>query len=44
MRRGVTPGIEININGTIDGNGMVRARQMGSYCSYDLIWQKEIKQ
>jgi hypothetical protein len=37
---GVTPGVERVISGRIDGDGTVRARQIGYYCSYDLIWQK----
>ena len=34
-------GVEIITRGTIDGNGTIRARQMGRSCSYDLVWQKE---
>lgn len=32
--------IEINVNGTIDGSGTVRARQTSNACSYDFVWQK----
>jgi hypothetical protein len=39
---GGTP-IEINLSGRIDGNGTVTARQRGSFCSYDLVWQKVSK-
>lgn len=38
---GASPGVEMIINGKIDSNGTVHARQMGYACSYDLIWQKE---
>lgn len=41
---GASPGVEITINGRIDNNGTIRARQMGYSCSYDVIWQKEAKQ
>ncbi|MBV8505828.1 MAG: hypothetical protein JOZ11_08490 [Alphaproteobacteria bacterium] len=34
-------GVELITRGTVDGNGIVRARQMGRGCSYDLVWQKE---
>jgi hypothetical protein len=27
-------------SGTIDANGTVHVRQMGSSCSYDFVWQK----
>jgi hypothetical protein len=37
---GASPGIESITSGRIDGNGTVRARRMGYYCSHDLIWQK----
>lgn len=36
-------GVEIITHGTIDGNGIVRARQTGRSCSYDLVWQKETR-
>lgn len=36
-------GVEIVTRGTIDGNGTVRARQMGRSCSYDMVWQKQAK-
>ncbi len=38
--RGDRPGIEIIVQGRIDGNGTVSARQIGNLCSYDFIWQK----
>ncbi len=31
----------IRVTGTIDGNGTVRARQIGNSCSYDFVWQKQ---
>jgi hypothetical protein len=31
----------IRVAGTIDGNGTVRARQIGNSCSYDFVWQKQ---
>ena len=40
---GASPGVEIIINGKIDSNGAVHARQMSYGCSYDLIWQKEFR-
>ena len=30
----------IMVNGRVDSNGAVRARQMAAYCSYELTWQK----
>lgn len=41
--RGISPGVEVIINGRIDGNGAVRAHRMSYYCSYDLVWQKVSK-
>jgi len=35
--------VEINLTGGIDGSGTVRARQIGNSCSYDFVWQKEIR-
>ena len=32
--------LEMDVNGVIDGTGVVRARQRGNSCSYDLVWQK----
>jgi hypothetical protein len=32
--------VEINLSGSIDGGGTVRARQIGNSCSYDFVWQK----
>jgi hypothetical protein len=31
----------IRLAGAIDGNGTVRARQIGNSCSYDFVWQKQ---
>jgi hypothetical protein len=35
-----TPGIEIMVAGTVDAGGIVRARQSGRLCAYDLVWRK----
>jgi hypothetical protein len=32
--------VEINLRGSIDASGTVRARQIGNSCSYDFVWQK----
>jgi hypothetical protein len=32
--------VEINLSGSVDGSGTVRARQIGNSCSYDFVWQK----
>ena len=32
--------IELAVSGSIDGAGVVRARQLSSSCSYDFVWQK----
>jgi hypothetical protein len=40
---GCSPGVEIITRGRIDGNGTVRARRIGYYCSHDLVWQKVSK-
>jgi hypothetical protein len=40
---GASPGVEIIINGKIESNGTVRARQIGYGCSYDLSWQKQTR-
>ncbi len=32
--------IELNVHGTINGAGTVRARQTSYSCSYDFVWQK----
>ena len=37
---GETPGRGVTINGEIDSNGTVRARQIGNRCSHDFVWQK----
>ena len=31
----------LQVTGTIDGSGTVRARQIGNSCSYDFVWQKQ---
>ena len=36
-------GVELITHGTVDGNGTIRARQIGRSCSYDLVWQKETR-
>jgi hypothetical protein len=36
-------GVEIMVNGRIEGNGTVKARRMDYRCSYDLIWRKVSK-
>jgi hypothetical protein len=33
--------VEINVNGSVDGSGTARARQMGNSCSYDFVWRKQ---
>ena len=33
--------LEMDANGSIDGSGVVHARQRGPACSYDFIWQKQ---
>lgn len=35
--------VEINLSGGIDGSGTIRARQIGNSCSYDFVWQKQIR-
>jgi len=35
-----TQPIDISVNGTIDGSGTVRVRQLSHSCSYDFVWQK----
>jgi hypothetical protein len=40
---GAFPGIEVIMDGRIDGKGIVRVRQVGNNCGYDLIWQKVSK-
>jgi hypothetical protein len=37
---GAMPGIERIVNGKIDQDGTVRARQISRGCSYDIIWRK----
>lgn len=39
MREGPS-GDERIINGRMDGNGTVRAREIGRGCTYDFVWQK----
>jgi hypothetical protein len=38
-----TPGIESIVNGRIDGNGTVTARQISRFCNYDLSWKTKSK-
>lgn len=38
--RAVGAGDDRTINGRIDGNGTVRAREIGRGCAYDFVWQK----
>jgi hypothetical protein len=42
--RSANPNLRIvswpTLNGKIDGNGTVSARQIGYFCRYDLIWRK----
>jgi len=40
MEPGGSRPLEMDVNGVVDGAGMVRARQRGNSCSYDLVWQK----
>lgn len=40
MEPGGSRPLEMNVNGAVDGTGVVRARQEGNSCSYDLVWQK----
>lgn len=40
VNRGISPGVEVTINGRIDADGTVRARRVGYYCSYELVWRK----
>jgi hypothetical protein len=37
---GISRPIDINLNGSIDGGGIVRARQISNACNYDFVWQK----
>jgi len=37
---GISPSSERPVNGRIESDGTVRARQIGFFCSHDLIWQK----
>jgi hypothetical protein len=32
--------VELTVSGSVDGAGTARARQSGSSCSYDFVWQK----
>lgn len=36
-------GVEIEVSGTVDGDGTIRARRTDYRCAYDLIWQKAVK-
>jgi len=38
-----TPGVEIIVSGKVDSDGIVKARQSGRLCSYDLTWQRQPK-
>jgi hypothetical protein len=40
MEPGGSRPLEMDVNGVVDGSGVVRARQRGNSCSYDLVWQK----
>ena len=40
IKFGTLPGTEVTISGRIDADGMVRARQVGFNCNYDLTWRK----
>lgn len=35
--------MSLNLSGNIDGSGAVHARQTGSSCSYDFVWQKQTR-
>ena len=35
--------VEVNLNGSVDANGTVHARQIGNSCSYDYVWQKRVE-
>lgn len=37
---GISRPIDINLNGSIDPSGTVRARQISNACNYDFIWQR----
>ena len=37
---GISRPIDINLNGIIDPNGTVRARQISNACNYDFVWQR----
>jgi hypothetical protein len=37
---GISRPIDINLNGSIDPTGTVRARQISNACSYDFVWHK----
>ena len=32
--------IDLTVNGTVDGTGTARVRQLSHSCSYDFVWQK----
>ena len=36
--------MELDVRGSIAGNGTVHARQQGYSCSYDFVWQKNGQQ
>jgi hypothetical protein len=35
--------IDLTVNGTVDGTGTARVRQLSHSCSYDFVWQKASK-
>jgi hypothetical protein len=37
---GISRPIDINLNGRIDGTGVVHARQISNACNYDFVWQR----
>ena len=38
-----SPGVEIGVNGRVESDGTVTARQSGRFCAYDLVWRKQAK-
>jgi hypothetical protein len=37
---GISRPIDINLNGIVDPNGTVHARQISNACNYDFVWQR----
>jgi hypothetical protein len=35
------PGLNMHVDGMVDGAGTVRVRQKGNSCSYNFVWQKQ---